>query len=197
MSNFLKCLWAEPPEGYLSTWTKRNNIRFFHSTEMEEADAYMKAIANQDDVYFTVGLLGKPPASGRGSANDVNYLPCVHADFDLFSDQNAHAKTALPKSMDELRDFMVEVSIPQPSFMVNSGNGAHAYWLFPEPLDLRDQDRRVKAKMTLSSFQKTIIKLAKARRGWDFDNTGDLARVLRYPGTKNHKTNPPKNVEVM
>ncbi|QGG89027.1 hypothetical protein GH983_00370 [Agrobacterium sp. MA01] len=197
MSNFLKCLWPNPPEGYLSTWTKRNAIRFFRSTEFEEADAYMKAIAAQDDVYFTVALLERPAAHGRGSANDVSYLPCVHADFDLFSDQSAHAKTALPKSMDELRDFMAEVGIPLPSVMVHSGNGVHAYWLFHEPLDLRDQDRRAKAKMTLSSFQKTIIKLAKARRGWDFDNTGDLARVLRYPGTKNHKTKPPKKVEVM
>lgn len=164
---------------------------------MEQADAYMKAIANHDDVYFTVALLGKPPASGRGSANDVTFLPCVHADFDLFSDQKAHAKSALPKGMDELRDFMTEVGIPQPSFMVNSGNGAHGYWAFPEPLDLREQEGRAKAKAILSSFQKTIIKLAKARRGWDFDNTGDLARVLRYPGTKNHKTNPPKNVELI
>lgn len=197
MQNFLKYLWPMPPEGYISTWTKGGAVRFFPSSEMDDADSYMKAIANQEDVYFTVALLKALPNRGRGSTDDVAYLPCVHADFDLYSDQNAHAKSALPKNINELRDFMAEVSIPQPSVMINSGNGVHAYWRLHEPMDLRESESRAKGKAMLSAFQKTIIKLAKNRRGWDFDNTGDLARVLRYPGTKNHKTNPPKDVEVL
>jgi len=197
MQNFLRYLWPKPPEGYISTWTKRNSIRFFRSSELDEADSYMKAIANQEDVYFTVALLKEQPARGRGSANDVAYLPCMHADFDLLNDHNVHAKSALPKSVDELHDFLSEASIPQPSALINSGNGVHAYWHLDAPLDLREQESHKRGAAMLSDFQKTIIKLAKTRRGWDFDNTGDLARVLRYPGTKNHKTNPPKNVEVM
>jgi hypothetical protein len=195
--NFLKRLWSNPPGGYFATWTKSNATRFFASSEVEEADAYMKAIANHEDVYFTVGMLRQKPARGRGAASDVVYLPCMHADFDLLGDLNVHAKTALPKSVDELCAFLSEVSIPKPTTLVNSGNGVHAYWQLKQPMDLRDTADHRKGAEMLSGFQRAIIQLAKDRRGWHFDNTGDLARVLRYPGTKNHKTNPAKNVEVL
>ena len=39
--------------------------------------------------------------------------------------------------------------------------------------------------------------LRAASRGWSLDHTHDLARVLRLPGTLNHKTNPPRMVSLL
>lgn len=196
--NFLDFLWPEKPDGYLSTWMKMSGaIRFFHTSQFAEAHRYMSDMAKHDDVYYTVGLLAHPAVKGRGTAKDVSHLPAVHADFDLLGDHNVHAKSALPRSIDELKSFFVNAHIPVPTSMVNSGNGVHAYWRFKNPLTISDDASRMRTATVLKDFQKSIIKLAKDQRGWEFDNTSDLARVLRYPGTKNHKTNPPKNVEIM
>jgi hypothetical protein len=157
----------------------------------------MIAMSQHKDAYFTVAMLKNPPKSGRGTSKDAGALSCVHADFDFNTGNNAHAKSALPKVVGELDDFLLEIGMMPPTFRVNSGNGMHAYWRLAEPLIFSDDAARAKGAALLKNFQRTIIKLAKEKRGWEFDNTADLARVLRYPGTKNHKTNPPKNVEII
>ena len=50
---------------------------------------------------------------------------------------------------------------------------------------------------TLSErFQRFIISEGE-KHGWKLDNTQDLARILRIPGTLNFKSNPPKRVTVV
>ena len=197
-TNFLDTLWPAKPDAYLSTWMKTSGaVKIFHTSEFERASDYMIANAKYDDVYFTVGLLSEPPTKGRGAAKDIGFLSCLHADFDLLNDNNVHAKSALPTNSDELRGFLDELSIPTPSIMVNSGNGIHAYWLMEQPLKLDSEDARKTAAGTLKGFQQVIIAEAQRSRGWKFDNTGDLARVLRFPGTLNHKTDPAKQVEII
>lgn len=197
--SFFDLLWPKKPDAFLSTWTKQSGaIRFFHTSQFAEAEHYMAAKAEHEDVYFCVGLLARRPASGRGSGKDVAYLPCMHADFDIGGGATrAHVKIALPNSLEELQDFLTESKVPQPSLFVNSGNGIHAYWFLDSPLCLLDPDAHSKASADLKRFQRAIIDLAKRYRGWDFDNTADLARVLRWPGTLNHKSTPPKLVEVI
>jgi putative DNA primase/helicase len=195
--NFLDLLWPKKPDGFLCAWAKKSAPRFFHTSEFSEAHDYMTAMADYDDVYFGVGLLAKPPMKGRGTANNVAYLPAMHADFDMLGVKNVHAKGALPVDFDDLVHFLIETDVPQPSVCVNSGNGAHAYWIMEEALDLTKEEGRLSGSKMLKDFQRSIIQLAKKHRGWEFDTTSDLARVLRYPGTKNHKTFPPKNVEII
>lgn len=197
-TNFLEKLWPEKPDAYLSTWMKSTGaVKFFHTSEFDKAYDYMLSNSQYDDVYYTVGLLSKPPAKGRGAAKDVLYLPCLHADFDLLKEQNVHAQHALPRDLEELREFLDEADIPEPNVMVNSGNGVHAYWLTETPFALDTDEDRKMAATTLKGFQQAIIAEAQRSRGWKFDNTGDLARVLRFPGTLNHKTNPAKRVEII
>ena len=70
---------------------------------------------------------------------------------------------------------------PAPSMVVASGSGQHAYWSLwpPASLDEGEQANR---------------RLAHALRA-DMRAT-DAARILRPPGTFNHKTNPPRSVEI-
>ena len=68
-----------------------------------------------------------------------------------------------------------------PSIVVDSGNGVHAYWLLDHiaPFD--------KASEVMKG-------LAKAIGG---DSVHDAPRVLRLPGTHNHKTDPPHEVRLL
>jgi hypothetical protein len=198
-SSFFDLIWPERPDAYLSTWLKRTKAtRFFPTSALDEAERYMSAMSETDDVYFGVGLFATLPAKGRGASKDVAFLPAFHMDFDIAPvGGNVHAKSKLPRSIEEVRGFLADEGVPAPTVLVNSGNGLHAYWPFDRILDLREADARSKAATDLKAFQRVIITLAKRSREWDFDNTADLARVLRWPGTLNHKSNPPKRVEMI
>ncbi|MDQ6438172.1 hypothetical protein RB623_29310 [Mesorhizobium sp. LHD-90] len=198
MPSFFNKLWPSKPDAYISTWTKNNKVQFFHTSQADRAERYLHEQALIEDVYFGVGLLAQPPQRGRGSANDVSHLPGFFMDWDVKQPGNeAHAKTELPGSVEDVYTFMDEIGLARPSVVINSGNGIHTYYVMENALDLRDPDTRAKTATGLRQFQRAIIDQGKALRGWKLDNTADLARVLRWPGTFNHKTNPPKRVEMI
>jgi len=74
-----------------------------------------------------------------------------------------------------------------PSALVNSAHGWHAYWALTVPVDLHAEG---------DSFRAINAALARAVCGPDRspDNVSDVARVLRLPGTLNHKDQPPRTV---
>lgn len=111
----------------------------------------------------------------------------VWADIDL-DVPGHHKKGNLPSSIDEVLDVLAH--IPAPTICVLSGGGAHLYWLFDEAWHVTD-DNRVSVQRYLEGWNKTIA-AAMQKQGWQCDSTQDLARVLRVPGTLNHKTDPAK-----
>jgi hypothetical protein len=83
-----------------------------------------------------------------------------------------------------------------PSFLISTGNGIHAWWLFREPLIFANGNGRREAGTLVHRWQ-TLLRLSAASRGWAFDRLADLARVLRIPGTTNCKDLAnPKPVEI-
>jgi hypothetical protein len=74
--------------------------------------------------------------------------------------------------------------IPKPALVVASGSAAnvHAYWPLREPVSALEAE---KANLRLAT-----------RLGADL-NCFDASRILRPPGTWNHKTNPPRRVELV
>lgn len=59
----------------------------------------------------------------------------------------------------------------EPSILVDSGNGLHAYWLLRQPVPF------AKASVAMQGLHKLI----------GSDSVHDAPRVLRLPGTRNHK----------
>jgi hypothetical protein len=85
-----------------------------------------------------------------------------------------------------LSQFLQASGMPKPTLMVASGSGGmHVYWCLSQALSVHD-------------WQPLAFALAEAarRHGFHCDTgvTVDAARVLRVPGTLNHKTNPPRPV---
>ena len=72
-----------------------------------------------------------------------------------------------------------------PSAIINSGNGYHVYWFLKEPLGKEDIPR----------FEAMLKRLCQYF-GADPAAT-DASRILRFPGSKNYKYNPPRDVEIM
>jgi len=137
----------------------------------------------QRDLYVGVGLSGKDYGSSRRCpSNEVAGIVGLWADLDLKSD--AHKKDALPPTIEDALKILPG-QFP-PTFVVRTGNGAHAWWLFREPLIFGTDAERQEVASLVCRWQ-TLLRLNAAAHGWSFDRLSDLARVLRIPGTQNCK----------
>ena len=132
------------------------------------------------------------PTTGTGARKAGAYLvPGLWFDLDLA--YGAHAASSLPATDAEALDFLQALPAP-PSIIVHSGGGLHAHWLFREPYTITTEAERDAIAGLSQQFHYTLREAGK-HHGWTLDALGDLARVLRPPGSVNHKY--PKLVEVL
>lgn len=179
---FLKALFAGKPEDlHLLLWTLSDK-RSHWFQKVEGAIQFAASIRGRD-LYVGVGFSHQDCGpSRRCLSNEVAGIVGLWADLDLKSD--AHKKDALPSTIEDALKIL-PVQFP-PTFVVRTGNGAHAWWLFREPLIFgTDADRQDVASLVCR--WQTLLRLNAAAHGWSFDRLSDLARVLRIPGTQNCK----------
>jgi hypothetical protein len=189
---FLEALFAGKPDDlYVLLWTLPEKQSHW-LTKVDEAVQFAESL-HKHDLYVGVGLSGRDyGAAHRCLSDEVAGIVGVWADIDLKSD--AHQKAALPTTVEEALDLLPK-QLP-PTFLVRTGNGLHAWWLFREPLIFETDEERRDAASLVCRWQ-TLLRLNAAARGWAFDRLSDLARVLRIPGTQNRKDpQNPKPVEI-
>lgn len=137
-------------------------------------------------------LSSKADAIARG-APAVEAIPGLWADVDVAGP--GHKAKQYPPSTAEAEKLVRGLG-PEPSMIVHSGFGLHAYWLFKEALLVPDAAARAMAENASRRWSATLRAWA-ARSGWKVDSVYDLARVLRVAGTLNHKGDPPAAVRVL
>ena len=140
-------------------------------------------LAESFDVYVGCGL--RPKNYGphdRGKAECISGITGFWLDVDYGP---GHKKANLPHTKEDAMDLIQSMGLP-PSLIVHSGHGFQPWWLFKEPWIFENEEERKRAMTVCSAWSRTLIAQAKAR-GWTADNVGDLARVMRIPGTWNHK----------
>jgi putative DNA primase/helicase len=126
-------------------------------------------------VYFGVHPSAiRKDSSRRSTIQDIQAINCLFAEFDAkdYGDKN-----------DALSHIMrLE---PQPSVIIDSGGGYHCYWLLDNPRIIGEPTDRE----AICELQARWVE----RMGGD-PNAKDLARVLRMPGSTNHKYTPARMV---
>lgn len=179
---FLNALAAgKPDELHLLVWTLPDKQSHWFRRVGDAID--FAASTDKHDLYIGVGLSGQDyGASRRCRAEEVAGIVGLWADLDLKS--NAHSKSALPVTVEEALTLLPP-NLP-PTFIVWTGNGLHAWWLFREPWIFSAAEERREAE-ELSYRWQTALKLSADANGWTFDRLADLSRILRIPGTKNCK----------
>ena len=188
VKSFLPVLWSFHETGFLAVSSKGPNglsTKFFsHPLKLDLICNAIDRWSGQD-IWGCVGCVGQRPDKGRGTEKDVIADPGFW--FDLDCKEGSHNKENLP-SRDEALSFLQEIPF-KPSLVVSSGGGFQVYWLFKEMWTFSSDEERQQAKDLSRRFHLTIISMGKAH-GWDLDNTSDLIRLLRLPGTWNHKGDP-------
>lgn len=114
---------------------------------------------------------------GRGKKADVVGLHAFWVDID-FND-GTHKKDGLPTRGEA--ETIIDNHFPCPTIKVMSGYGIHLWYVLRESISLnRDEDKQLwehRMKMFQDRFRKYFI----------VDSTHNLDRILRVPGTMNHK----------
>jgi putative DNA primase/helicase len=155
-------------------------------TDRGQAVEYMRAMDPREGVYLRSTTLKAPLAPGkRGSEDDSLALPGLWADLDIAGP--GHKTTEqLPPDVDAAQRIIAESGLPEPTIWVHSGGGLYPWWMLDQPTII-DDDNRVDLARLSERWQNAIARSA-AALGWHYGTgVGDLARVLRIPGTVNRK----------
>ena len=185
--DFLKSLWPAEIQGYFNIWSKENGTIWFAATHEQFSVAALKShdLAKITNVYYSVSLQKhKLDRYHRGLETGVIALPGIWVDMDIETDKIEHEKGPYPPSREAAQQLCEQLF--SPTLYVDSGYGYHAYWLFEEPWELSNKLDRQEAMGTTRGWQAQIKRNAK-EKGWIIDPTADLVRILRLPGTRNHK----------
>jgi putative DNA primase/helicase len=139
-------------------------------------------------IYFRCTML--PPQGvkgGRGAERDSHALSFFWADLDYGTVGHKPPQGGLPLPPDEEAARKIIADMPTPTLIIHSGGGLYPIWQFENPVYITD-DNRAEVKARSENWQK-IIEANAARLGWHYGSgVGDLARILRLPGSINRKT---------
>lgn len=178
----IRCLapqWTSE-EDFPKPWPRQWYIT--DSTQiLNNAAIFCDGHAARWDVYF--GVLPRSQRSGR--QDDVHAAICLFADIDGGTEGVEGAIARL-----------FTAPVPLPHVVIRSGSGIHCYWLLDAPEPLPDHTSRERFKRILRCLAKAVGGESPAAHS-DY-SACEVARVLRVPGTFNHKiTDNPRPVEVL
>jgi len=143
------------------------------------------------DVYFSVTLQDplevKRIAAKSGQkrprwyAQSARIIGALWLDVDVAT--GTHQKEGLFPDEAAALKFLYETLAIPPSFVVRTGGGFHAYWVFDVPIIVEDPFKAVALPQAWQDYCRHEAK----QIGFDLDATHDLARMLRPVGTLNGK----------
>ncbi len=140
------------------------STRYFPNIDILAKEHY----GEERDVYFGIC----PRERMKAEKEHVHYLVALWADLDIGAEGHEDKKIYFPGPQEAARAIR---SFPRaPSIIVESGRGAHLYWLLRDVVEIEDQER----------IESVIQKISEHLR---CDTTWSLDSVLRLPETVNTK----------
>lgn len=144
------------------------------------------------DQYFCLSLQSEQGKYSKGKAiakrvaANAMTLKAIWLDVDVKAAPKGYP--SLEEALDAVNIFVERVDLPPPSALVASGGGLHVYWFSDRPLPVDEWLRYAEG-----------LKQSAVTHGLRCDAglTTDCARILRVPGTRNFKTDPPRPVRLL
>ena len=182
---FLRAMWGETLGGWVQLWTPQTK-RSTGFSDLSGVDRFIEVHRNQD-WYTGMGLAAKPcRPQERVMSTEIIAIAGLWADVDYT--HPVHQKPNLPPAEEAACRLIYEMPVP-PTVLVHTGHGLQAWWLFPSSWVFANAEDRA-AAAALSQAWQSLLRRNAQQRGWTIDSTHDLARLMRLPGTCNHKAEP-------
>ena len=186
LSSFFSSLYKGATSGALAISVAPSmRTQFFslgESGAARRAAQFAASEALSSDTYFGVGLRREDLKEGRGDSQSVVALPALWIDVDIASP--AHKGNDLPPDEHAAMEIVRTAELV-PTALIKSGHGFHGYWIFRE-IQVLSEATRGEMQERCRAWQRAILEAAR-KKGWRLDNTSDLSRILRPPGTVNRK----------
>lgn len=181
---WLTWLYGDSFEGRIWIGGHADGFRGATFSAIESAVTYAAHLDAQQGwgVYHRLTTVGQ--VERRGLATDSVMLPALMADIDVHGP--GHKAENLPRDFADVQRILTAAGTPDPSTWVNSGGGLYPAWKLAEPMLLTDEPTLKYAQEASRRLHRNLITAAKSL-GMKVDNTSDLARVYRLPGTVNRK----------
>lgn len=149
---------------------------------LEEVETVAQDLLSKHyDVYFACS---KYETNSTRTTDNVKTIKAFWLDIDCGPGKPYETQT---EGLTAFKDFCAEIGLPKPS-LVNSGRGLHAYW-------------GINKELTRQEWKPIADQLKRAchLKGLEADpaRTADAASILRIPGTKNFKGDPPLDVTLV
>ncbi len=163
-----------------AAWTNMQTLRFKDQWYCLSLQATVKADPNRP---------GKFKAQ-RGAAHALK-VKAIWVDIDVDPSGGTPAKPKYKTIEDALKaviQFREKAGLPPFSALVGSGSGLHAYWINDATMTPAEWAPYAHGLKSLLMQEGVLC---------DAGLTTDVARILRIPGTFNHKYDPPKPVQLL
>ena len=190
---YLTEMYLDVP-GLLQTWTtpRKGAGEFFETTEegIEQAVTSIEAsyeLGGQQSIYSRITTMTGRPADehSRGVAKDSRCFIGLWTDVDFGT--VGHEGENLPPDAAAAQAVYDASGLPEASLTVHSGGGLYHIVKLIEPLDITDDETRMRISALSRRWQYKVQAAAK-KLGYSYGTgVADLARVLRVPGTINAK----------
>jgi hypothetical protein len=189
---FLKALFDGKPGSTV--------VMIMQAPRWSEAKAFLawppaiEACFSQADVYVGCCALKRQPGKGsRGGESEAAFLPGAWIDVDINGSPDGRGGRVMGHAPSQDAAIKSIKTLAKPTLAVSSGYGLHIWYLLAEQFALADAGAQRRAKRIVHGIQRRLEHEA----GWKVDNTADLARVLRVPGTMNTKGDTPVDVHIV
>lgn len=124
---------------------------------------------------------GSPFFTPNGCAGERHKKNLTHVNA-VFADWDFKPKESSGDNKPDFKQFMLDLSeLPSPSFVVESGNGWHVYWLLETPILVTDENRGEVTKQV-----EGIHRFIHEHYGSDA-GAMDVLRLMRLPGHEHKK----------
>lgn len=183
----LEALWRSRNGTYQISYQNRVKRQFNNQSVKDINDAINHSFVNSNaglDSYFAMAEYNT--SDNRTAANTSGAFGFwIDSDVGAEKADSGKGYRTVEDAETALIKFCKDADLPEPTHIVNSGGGLHAYWAVSEFIN-HEPWRNFAGKF------KTLTK----SHGFlaDPTRTADIASVLRVPGTYNYKYNPPRLV---
>jgi RecA-family ATPase len=156
--------------------------QWIETSRIDAAEKLVAKYADKADLYLSVGTYSEPQEKRGGEAGIIS-IPGFWSDLDI--GEIGHKPAALPNPATEQDALSIVDGLPEPSMVMHSGGGLQAFWLFDEPWIFEPGDH-AKAKKASQEWH-NLIEQKGQQLGFHVDKVANLDRILRVPGSFNHK----------
>jgi hypothetical protein len=193
---WLERLYANSP-GYFGITAfaggRPRKTQWFDTSRIDAAETVILKYADKADLYLSVGTHEEPQPT-RGGESTIISIPGFWSDLDI--GEIGHKPASLPNPATEHDALSIVEGLPEPSMLMHSGGGLQAFWIFENgPWVFESPEEKATAKKAVQEWANLLEDRGKGL-GFHVDKVADLARILRVPGSVNHKEGLKRPVQI-